>query len=100
MPIGIKQISSELPKDFQLSQNYPNPFNPSTKIKFSIPKSSYTKLIIYDLLGREVAILVNEELKPGTYEAVWDAENFASGIYFIRLSAGDYTETKKMVLIR
>jgi hypothetical protein len=68
-PIGIHQISTEIPDKFSLSQNYPNPFNPITKIKFSVAKLSQTKLIVYDILGREVQILVDEQLKPGTYEA-------------------------------
>ncbi len=103
-PIGIKPISSEVPASFSLSQNYPNPFNPVTKIKFDIPPSKgargMTSLIVYDALGREIAILVNEQLYPGTYEVEWDASNYPSGVYFYKLTAGDYTETKKMVLIK
>jgi hypothetical protein len=83
-----------------LSQNYPNPFNPQTKIKFAVPKASFIKLIIYDLLGREVTTLVNEELRPGTYEADWDGSNYSSGVHFYKIIAGDYTETKKMVLMK
>jgi photosystem II stability/assembly factor-like uncharacterized protein len=99
-PIGINPISSEVPNAFSLSQNYPNPFNPTTNIKFNIPKTSNVKLNIYDALGREVAVLVNEELKPGTYEVDWDASNYSSGIYYYTLQSGDYKETKKMVLIK
>lgn len=106
--VGAHQISSVVPEKFSLSQNYPNPFNPQTKIKFDVPKASFTKLIVYDLLGREVTTLVNEELKPGTYEADWDASTFSSGVYFYKIIAGDpstgsgqvYTETKKMVLMK
>ncbi len=102
---GITQFTGLSPNKFSLSQNYPNPFNPQTKIKFDIPsnvkgQTSNVKLIIYDLLGREVTTLVNEELKPGTYEADWDASNFSSGVYFYKLVAGDFIETKKMVLMK
>jgi photosystem II stability/assembly factor-like uncharacterized protein len=104
-PIGIETISEEIPVQFLLSQNYPNPFNPSTKIKFSIPATGQlqqlnTKLVIYDMLGKEAAILVNEQLKPGIYEVNWDAGFYPSGVYFYKLIAGDYTETKKMVLVK
>lgn len=99
-PIGIQTVNSEIPNNFHLKQNYPNPFNPQTKIKFAVPKASFTKLIIYDLLGKEVVTLVSEELKPGTYEAEWDGSNYSSGIFFYKLEAGDFTETKKMVLMK
>jgi photosystem II stability/assembly factor-like uncharacterized protein len=99
-PIGLENVSSKLPPDFQLSQNYPNPFNPQTKIKFDVPKASFIKLIIYDLLGREVVTLVNKELRPGTYEADWNASSFSSGVYFYRIVSGDFIETKKMVLMK
>jgi photosystem II stability/assembly factor-like uncharacterized protein len=98
--LGLQPISNVVPHVFVLSQNYPNPFNPQTKIEFSVPKTSFTKLIVFDLLGREVTTLVNEELKPGTYEADWDGSNFSSGVYFYKLVAGDFTETKKMVLMK
>jgi type IX secretion system substrate protein len=103
--VGIEPLSNEFPVRFQLYQNYPNPFNASTKIKFDIPsnvkrETSNVKIIIYDVLGREVALLVNEKLKPGTYEVQWDAVNYPSGVYYYRLVGGDYTETKKMVLIK
>jgi type IX secretion system substrate protein len=104
-PIGIEPLSNELPAKFQLYQNFPNPFNPVTKIKFDIPsnvkrETSNAKIIIYDVLGREVATLVNEKLKPGTYEVEWDGTNYPSGVYYYRLVAGDFSETKKMVLIK
>ena len=98
--VGIKSINDLIPAKFSLYQNYPNPFNPQTKIKFIISKQSFAKLIIYDILGREVATLVNEELKPGTYSFDWDGSNYASGIYFYQLAAGDYVQTKKMVLLK
>lgn len=98
--IGFISISNDIPESFSLYQNYPNPFNPQTKIKFDVPKASFTKLIIYDLLGREIAKLVNEELKPGTYEADWDGSNYSSGVYFYKIISGDFVETKKMVLMK
>ncbi len=104
-PIGIQPISSEVPRNFSLSQNYPNPFNPTTKIKFSIPtfkgaRGMITKLIIYDILGREIAVLVNQQLKPGTYEVDFDGSNYPSGVYFYQLVADSFIETRKMVLIK
>jgi photosystem II stability/assembly factor-like uncharacterized protein len=107
-PIGIKSIASEIPERFSLYQNYPNPFNPVTKIKFSIPASPLSsigeglgvRLVIYDILGREVATLVNDKLKSGSYEATWDGTNYPSGVYFYKLSAEGFSETKKMVLMK
>lgn len=104
-PVGINQISSEIPSSFALQQNYPNPFNPSTKIKFSIPanvkrETANVKLGVYDVLGKEVATLVNEQLKPGTYEVEWDGSNYPSGVYFYKIISGDFVETKKMVLVK
>jgi hypothetical protein len=88
------------PIDFALYQNYPNPFNPSTTIEFALPKSSYVTLRVYDLLGRQMSQLVNQNLSPGTYTRQWDAHDLASGVYFYRLSAGDFIETKKLILLR
>lgn len=99
-PIGIQSNNSEITDNFSLSQNYPNPFNPKTKIKFDIAQASFTKLVIFDLLGREVATLVNEELKPGRYEADWNASNFSSGVYFYKLISSDFVKTRKMVLMK
>ena len=103
-PIDIKNISSSIPNEFILSQNYPNPFNPTTKIKFDIPPSrgarGVTKLTIYDILGREVEVLLNQELNPGTYSVTWDASNFPSGVYFYRLETDGFSEAKKIVLIK
>ena len=99
-PVGIQPISSEVPTGFSLEQNFPNPFNPITKIQFSVPKSSFIKLTIYDLTGRVMAILVNEQLKPGTYEIEWDASHRASGVYYYKLEADGFAETKKMVLLK
>ncbi len=99
-PTGINPISSDIPKSYSLSQNYPNPFNPSTKIKFGVPKNGVVHLVIYDAIGREVSTLVNEQLNAGTYEAEWNALNFPSGVYFSKLVSGDYSETKKLVLVK
>ncbi len=99
-PIGIKPISNQIPNQFSLSQNYPNPFNPKTIFNFQLPMFNYVSLKVYDVLGREITTLVNELLQPGTYEVAWDASNFPSGVYYYKLTAIDYTETKKMVLIK
>ena len=88
------------PSSYSLSDNFPNPFNPSTKIQFTIHHSRFTSLKVFDLLGREVATLVNEELKQGSYQVTWDAAGFPSGVYFYRLEAGQFAETRKLVLVR
>ncbi len=98
--IGINQISTEIPNDFNLEQNYPNPFNPATNIKFNIPKLSNVRLAIYDMLGREMESLVNQQLTPGTYEVNWNASKFSSGIYMYRLVTNDFSMVKKMSLIK
>ena len=92
-PLGV-------PFQFQLYNNYPNPFNPTTKIKYQLPELSFVTLKVYDVLGNEVAILVSEEKPIGTYELIWHSENLPSGIYFYRLQAGSFVETKKMVLLK
>ncbi|MBE2228473.1 MAG: T9SS type A sorting domain-containing protein [Ignavibacteria bacterium] len=99
--IGISGNQGTIPQSFSLGQNYPNPFNPATKIKYDVPLAGgFTKLIIYDLLGREVATLVNAQLPPGSYEAMWNASNHPSGVYLYTLTAGEYRETKKMILLK
>ncbi len=100
VPIGITPIGSEIPKDYALEQNYPNPFNPVTNIRFDIMKSSPVNLKVYDIKGNEVAELVNQNLNAGTYNVDFDGNNFSSGIYFYVISAGEFTQTKKMVLIK
>ncbi len=99
-PIGIYQITTEIPKSYSLSQNYPNPFNPVTKIKFEVPKSGNVRLSVYDALGKEIRLLVNESLQAGVYETDFDATDMPSGIYFYRMSSGNFSETKKMVVIK
>ncbi|MBI5021839.1 MAG: T9SS type A sorting domain-containing protein [Ignavibacteriales bacterium] len=86
--------------NFQLFQNYPNPFNPQTKISFSVPKESFITLKVYDVLGREVATLVQDKKQQGEYTVTWSANNVPSGVYFYKLSAGDFIQTKKMILMR
>ncbi len=106
--IGIQPISSEIPNKFSLEQNYPNPFNPTTKIKFYIPLSRgvsegrgvFTLLNIYDISGKLIKTLVNENLNAGIYEINFNASGLSSGTYFYRLTAGEFTESKKLVLIQ
>ena len=97
---GVTKNESQIPTEHALLQNYPNPFNPSTKIKFDIPKSSYVKLIVYDVLGREIMTLVDEKLNAGRYEINWDGSDYPSGVYIYKLVAGDFVNVKKMVLLK
>jgi hypothetical protein len=99
-PVGITEDDSNLPIEYELKQNYPNPFNPVTKIKYQIPELSFVILKVYDVLGNEIATLVNEEKPAGTYELMWNATNLPSGVYFYRLQAGDFLIPKKMILIK
>ncbi len=98
--VGITPLTGEVPTSFSLHQNYPNPFNPSTKIRFSVTKLSPIKLAVYDILGKEVVILVNENLKAGSYEVDFSAVNLPSGAYFYRITTEGFTETKKMMLLK
>ena len=94
------ESSPVLPPAYGLSQNYPNPFNPSTTIKYELPKSSMVRLSVYDLLGREVSVLVNERRDAGVHEVKLDASGLSSGVYLCRLQAGDFTQTKRLLLLR
>jgi len=98
--IGIQEIGSEIPSDFQLFQSCPNPFNSSATIKFQIPKRTFVQIKIYNALGEEIDELVNEELGPGIFETDWNASNFPSGAYLYRIQAGDFTDSKKMILVK
>jgi len=101
--IGIQHNGNNVPREYLLFQNYPNPFNPVTKIKFSLPFKAgvhSVKLKIYDVLGKEVTTLVNEQLRAGTYDVDWDASEYSSGVYYYKLTAGDFTQTKKMVILK
>jgi glucose/arabinose dehydrogenase len=96
--LGINEPG--IPAYYSLHQNFPNPFNPVTTIKYSVPKQDFVTIQIFDMLGREISTLVNESKQAGNYEVIWNADSYPSGVYFYRLTAGDYTEEKKMVLIK
>lgn len=98
--VGINPNQNGVPETYSLSQNYPNPFNPSTKIEFAIPKEGFVSLKVFDVLGREVALLVNGDFKAGGYTVDYDASMLPSGIYFYKLTSGGFTETKKMILVK
>jgi hypothetical protein len=97
---AVNNVTNTLPKQYSLSQNYPNPFNPTTQIKFSIPEAGNVKLTVYDVVGREIGVLVNKNLAAGTYNYTWNASNFASGIYFYRIESKNFVMVKKMVLLK
>ena len=97
---GNSTIISSLPSAYSLSQNYPNPFNPVTKIAFSLPKNGDVKLVVYDILGKEVATLVNDYRTAGTHSVEFNASNLASGVYLYRIEAGDFRDVKKMMLVK
>jgi hypothetical protein len=97
---GITILGNEIPKEFKLRDNYPNPFNPSTKIKFDIPRNTLVKLIVYDVLGREVETIINSNMQAGYYELNWNAAYLAGGVYFYRLETDSFTDTKRMVYIK
>ena len=98
--VGVKDYAASNPQAFVLYQNYPNPFNPSTIINFTIPKTSFVTIKVYDNLGEEIATLVNESMPIGNYEIKFDVSNLSSGVYFYRMISGSYAETKKMLLLR
>lgn len=98
---AVQNQNRNVPKSYSLFQNYPNPFNPSTKIKFNVANQpAETMLVIYDALGKEITTLVNRQLNPGSYEVNWNAADYPSGVYFYKLTAGDFSEVKKMVLLK
>ncbi len=96
---GINQIE-EVATTYSLAQNFPNPFNPTTNISFSVPKSEFVNISVYDITGKLVQELVNSNLAAGKYNATWNADNFASGVYFYKIQSGDFVEMKKMSLIK
>lgn len=98
--VGVKDKSIELPSSFALEQNHPNPFNPTSTISFDIPKASHVQLAVYNTLGQQVAVLVNEYKQPGRYDVQFDGSKLPSGVYFYKIVAGEFTQTKKMLLIR
>ena len=91
---------TEMVKEFRLGQNYPNPFNPVTDINFDVPKTGLVQLSVYDILGKEVEVLVNDVLQPGRYKASFDASKLASGIYFYRISASNFSDIKRMIFVK
>jgi hypothetical protein len=102
---GVEDNASGLPKTFELSNNFPNPFNPTTQIRFALPQQSLAKLIVYDLLGREVRTLVNGTLNAGYFETTWNGKNDAgaqvsSGMYIYRIEAGSFVSSKKMMMLK
>lgn len=99
-PVGINHNNGEVPSKFELKQNYPNPFNPSTTISFDLPKDEFVNLTVFNSVGQEVAVLVNENRKAGSYDMQFDASNLPSGIYMYRLTAGSFTKAVKMSLIK
>jgi photosystem II stability/assembly factor-like uncharacterized protein len=98
--IGIEPISNEIPKSFLLYQNYPNPFNPITKISFDLPGIMNVNLSVFDVLGNQIRVIVNEQLKAGKYSFDFDGSDLASGIYFYRLKTDNFTKTQKMILLK
>jgi len=100
-PGSINQISSVVPESYKLEQNYPNPFNVGTKIRFAVKENNaFVNLSVYDVSGRLIKNLVNEKFNAGEYEYLYDAEGLSSGVYFYSLRAGDFSETKRMVLVK
>jgi photosystem II stability/assembly factor-like uncharacterized protein len=98
--IGVKNINNEISSSYSLQQNYPNPFNPTTNIRYDLPKNGFVKLVVYDELGREIETLVNEKHTAGKYDAIFNASQYPSGVYFYKLTTDNFSETKKMLLIK
>jgi hypothetical protein len=98
--VGVEEEANNIPAQFELMQNYPNPFNPSTVIRYNLPISGNVTLKVFDLLGKEVAVLVNEHKPAGTYEIEFNGMGLSSGTYFYQITAGNYSSTKKLVLIK
>ena len=97
---GNYEAREEIPEMITLEQNYPNPFNPVTGITYQLPAENYVTLKVYNMLGEEVATLVSETKPAGSYEAQWDAANIPSGVYYYRMQAGQFTDTKKLILLK
>ena len=98
--MGVKVISTNTPEEFHLFQNFPNPFNPTTTIRYDIKTKGSVELKVFDLLGREITTLVNENQTPGTYEVVFDATSLSSGVYLYKLQSGDFVKTRKMLIVK
>ncbi len=99
-PVSNEPGGPTTPSEFALSNNYPNPFNPTTNISYSVPQASEVNMIVFNTLGQQVATLVNEQKAPGSYTVTFEAGNLTSGVYFVRITAGDFTDTKKMLLLK
>jgi len=99
-PLGIISSTAEIPKEFRLYDNYPNPFNPATAIKFDLPKATMVKITVYDILGKEVSRLVEQRLEAGRYMLNFDASSLSSGTYLYRINAGEFTDVRKMVVVK
>jgi len=97
---GEKNVNNNIPEKFSLSQNYPNPFNPVTKIKYTVPKNSFVTLKVFDIIGREIRTLVNEEKSPGEYIIDFDASNLPSGVYFYKIFSDKFSDVKRMILVK
>jgi hypothetical protein len=100
VPVAEVKEENEVAQSFELMQNYPNPFNPTTTIRFHVSTPGFVSLRIFDILGREVETLVGEKLGVGAFSTKWDGKNFPSGVYFYRLQAGHFAETKKLILLK
>jgi hypothetical protein len=98
--VGVKEVNSNIPAKFAMQQNYPNPFNPSTRIEYTIPEESFVELKVYDIVGNELTTLVNEYQPAGTFRTEFNAANLSSGIYIAKLTAGSFTRTMKMTLLK
>ncbi len=99
IPLGIDE-NTKTSIDYSLNQNYPNPFNPTTTISFTIPQQEHVKILIYNAIGEEVAILLNQTFESGTHKITWDAGFFGSGLYFYKISAGNFVKANKMILLK
>ena len=97
---GVENINQGIPIEYELAQNYPNPFNPATVIKYAVPEESPVSIKVFDLTGREVVTLVNEVKQPGTYELIFDAGKYASGVYIYQMISGDFVQVKKMSFLK
>lgn len=98
--ISVKEIKAVIPTKYNINQNYPNPFNPTTNIIFAIPNLSDVKIAVYDISGKEIEVLVNEQIQAGTYQTDWNASNYASGVYFARIQAEEFQKTIKMTVLK
>ncbi|MFH1009827.1 MAG: T9SS type A sorting domain-containing protein, partial [bacterium] len=97
---NVPEDGDIIPKQFGLEQNYPNPFNPSTAIRIAVPKSSRVNIQVYDILGQEVATIANREFEPGYHNLLWNCQACAAGIYFVQMRAGEFVQTRKMLIVK